>query len=204
LSYRELNRRSNFLARRLLALGVGPGIRVALCLERSCAMVVAILGVLKAGGAYLPLDPASPPERLRTLLARAGAAAVVSDGSAAAALAGLQIPLLRPPDGGEAESAGGDNPRAGLGPDDAAYVIFTSGSTGVPKGVVVTHASVARLFAATEPLFGFTESDVWTLFHSYAFDFSVWEIWGALLHGGRLVVVPYWASRSPDVMDRLL
>src|SRR4029453_180189 len=82
--------------------------------------------------------------------------------------------------------------------DAAAYVIYTSGSTGEPQGVVITHPNVLRLFTATEHWFGFGSADVWTLFHSFAFDFSVWEIWGALLHGGRLVIVPYASSRDPD------
>src|SRR4029079_3137716 len=84
-----------------------------------------------------------------------------------------------------------------------AYVIYTSGSTGRPQGVVVTHANVARLLSATHPWFGFGPEDVWTLFHSYAFDFSVWELWGALAHGGRLVVVPYLVRRSPQALYRL-
>src|SRR5262249_26830809 len=88
-------------------------------------------------------------------------------------------------------------PHTALRPHNPAYVIYTSGPTGTPKGVAVTHQNVARLFAATEHLFRFGAHDVWTLFHSFTFDFSVWEIWGALLHGGRLVVVPYLISRSP-------
>src|SRR4029077_7947539 len=89
-------------------------------------------------------------------------------------------------------------------PDSAAYVIYTSGSTGTPKGVAVTHGNVDRLLAATAEPFRFGPEDVWTLFHSFAFDFSVWEIWGALLHGGRLVVVPYPVSRSPEAFAELL
>src|SRR6185369_10358122 len=85
-----------------------------------------------------------------------------------------------------------------------AYVIYTSGSTGTPKGVVVTHANVVRLFNATRQWFDFNENDVWTLFHSFAFDFSVWELWGALLYGGRLVIVPHLVSRSPEAFHELL
>src|SRR5207249_4938338 len=103
-------------------------------------------------------------------------------------------------------AAGGgdaDLPPAAL-PDSPAYVIYTSGSTGLPKGVVVTHANVARLFGAMAPSFGFDENDVWTLFHSYAFDYSVWEMWGALLYGGRLVVVPPLVGQSPEAFYALL
>ena len=96
------------------------------------------------------------------------------------------------------------NPAAAGGADDLAYVIYTSGSTGKPKGTRITHHNVARLFAATEGWYGFDERDVWTLFHSYAFDFSVWEMWGALLYGGRVVVVPVVASRSIDDFHELL
>src|SRR5207248_1661070 len=93
---------------------------------------------------------------------------------------------------------------SGATAESLAYVIYTSGSTGRPKGVLVSHANVARLFEATRAWFRFDERDVWTLFHSYAFDFSVWEIWGALLHGGRLVVVPYLVSRTPEAFYALL
>src|SRR5262249_12846287 len=95
-------------------------------------------------------------------------------------------------------------PEITISPDSLAYVIYTSGSTGKPKGVQVTHANVARLFAATDAWFGFGADDVWTLFHSYAFDFSVWVIWGALLYGGRLVIVPFDVSRSPEEFYALL
>src|SRR5207253_680093 len=97
-----------------------------------------------------------------------------------------------------------DNPNSSVSPDNLAYVIYTSGSTGRPKGVLVSHYNVVRLFQATQQWFNFDENDVWTLFHSYAFDFSVWEIWGALLYGGRLVVVPYLVSRSPEAFYKLL
>ncbi|MFM0530028.1 AMP-binding protein, partial [Paraburkholderia strydomiana] len=84
------------------------------------------------------------------------------------------------------------------------YVIYTSGSTGVPKGVGITHENVARLFDATQSRFAFDAQDVWTLFHSYAFDFSVWEIFGALVHGARLVIVPHWSTREPAAFHALL
>src|SRR5262249_58174003 len=97
-----------------------------------------------------------------------------------------------------------ENPDPGTHSGNLAYVIYTSGSTGKPKGTLVTHANVARLFAATQCRFNFNPEDTWTLFHSYAFDFSVWEIWGSLLYGGRLVIVPYLVSRSPQELYQML
>ncbi len=201
LTYAELNARADTLAARLRRLGVGPEVRVALWLDRSLELVTAILGVLKAGGAYVPLDPTYPEERLRFLLEDAGAPVLVSVRELSGKLGrqGIETVLLD-----ELEETGADPGRAPGLPDSTAYVIYTSGSTGTPKGVPVSHANVVRLFTATEEWFGFDERDVWTLFHSYAFDFSVWELWGALLHGGRLVVVPYWISRSPEAFYSLL
>jgi len=206
LTYDELDRRANRLARHLRALGAGPETRVGLCLPPSPELVMAILAILKAGGAYVPLDPGYPRERLAFLLADARAPLVVTRSELAGSLDGPRLVLLDADDPLIARCsplplppwAGRGDPSA----DHTAYVIYTSGSTGRPKGVVVTHRNVARLFAATD--FGFGEGDVWTLFHSFAFDFSVWEIWGALLYGGRLVVVPYWASRAPDAFLDLL
>ncbi|HVS00196.1 MAG TPA: amino acid adenylation domain-containing protein, partial [Thermoanaerobaculia bacterium] len=189
LTYRELDERSNRLARRLRLLGVGPETRVGLRVERSAEMLVGILGILKAGGAYVPLEPSLPAERLAFLLADSGVRLLLTEAE-----------ILDPDVAAEAPTPLAPSAR----PDNAAYVIYTSGSTGRPKGVVVTHANVARLLARTEPWFGFGPDDVWTLFHSYAFDFSVWEIWGALAYGGRLIVVPWEVSRSPEVFLDLL
>jgi amino acid adenylation domain-containing protein len=203
LTYAELNARANRLAHHLRRHGVGPEHRVALCLERSLEMVVGIVGVLKAGGAYVPIDPTYPAERIGFVLGDCGAQVVVSTGKLPAALPehGARVVLV-----GDAALAdeSAENPESGATPESLAYVIYTSGSTGTPKGTLVEHRQVARLFTATEPWFGFGAADVWTLFHSYAFDFSVWEIWGALLHGGRLVVVPFWVSRTPDAFHALL
>src|SRR5262249_36279764 len=102
------------------------------------------------------------------------------------------------------ESQQNQNPDSTSGPHNCAYVIYTSGSTGTPKGVEITHANVTRLFDRTRQWFQFGPSDTWTLFHSYAFDFSVWEIWGALLYGGRLVIVSHWVSRSAEESFDLL
>ncbi|HEX2223132.1 MAG TPA: amino acid adenylation domain-containing protein, partial [Thermoanaerobaculia bacterium] len=213
LSYGELNRRANRLAHALRRLGAGPEVRVCLVLERSVDMVVAVLAVLKAGGAYVPLDPGYPPERLAWLLEDAGrgqeAPLLVTRGAVLASLPEeVQARDLRVLDLDAereriaAESA--ENPESGVTAANLAYVIYTSGSTGRPKGVLIDHANVVRLFTATDPWFGFNETDVWSLFHSYAFDFSVWEIWGALAYGGRLVIVPRRIARSPEDFYELL
>ena len=203
LTYGELDRRANRLAGHLRALGVGPETRVGLCLPPSPELVMAILAILKAGGAYVPLDPGYPPERLAFLLEDARAPLVVTRSELAGSLDGTRRVLLDADDPLIARCSPLPLPE-GAGADHPAYIIYTSGSTGRPKGVVVTHRNVARLFAATASGFGFGEGDVWTLFHSFAFDFSVWEIWGALLHGGRLVVVPHWVSRAPDAFLELI
>ncbi|HTE55678.1 MAG TPA: amino acid adenylation domain-containing protein [Kofleriaceae bacterium] len=212
LTYAELDRRSEAVARRLRRLGVGPETLVGLCVERSVDLPVGILAILKAGGAYVPLDPDYPRERLAWLVEDAGAPVVLTqlalrdrlpDTSARRVyLDGDEPEAALDPAPGPALAA--DPARVSGSPDSAAYIIYTSGSTGRPKGVVVTHRHVARLLQSTEPWFGFDERDVWTLFHSFAFDFSVWELWGALAHGGRLVVVPYDVSRSPAAFHRLL
>ena len=203
LAYGELDRRANRLACHLRALGVGPDTRVGLCLSPSPELVMAILAILKAGGAYVPLDPGYPPERLAFLLQDARAPLVVTRSELAGSLDGTRRVLLDA-DGPLIARCSSHPLSGGAGADHPAYIIYTSGSTGRPKGVLVTHRNVARLFAATAAGFGFGEEDVWTLFHSFAFDFSVWEIWGALLHGGRLVVVPHWVSRAPDAFLGLI
>ncbi|MET0395681.1 MAG: amino acid adenylation domain-containing protein, partial [Longimicrobiaceae bacterium] len=204
LTYAELERAANRLAHHLRARGVGPESRVAVCAERSAELVVALLGVLKAGGAYVPIDPSYPAERIAYLVEDSGCAAVLVQDRLRPLLGETRMEVHVLEDAlaetGGAEAA----PRVEVDPQNAAYVIYTSGSTGRPKGVVVTHGNVSRLFAATQAWFDFDGSDVWTLFHSYAFDFSVWEMWGALLHGGRLVVVPWQTSRDPEAFYALL
>ncbi|MFF1423227.1 amino acid adenylation domain-containing protein, partial [Streptomyces sp. NPDC058280] len=185
LTYGELNERANRLAHHLIGRGAGPERTVALLLPRSLEMVVAVLGVLKSGAAYLPVDPEYPAERIAYMLEDAQPLLVLD-----------ALPDL----GGQPET----DPGVRILPEHPAYIIYTSGSTGRPKGVVVTHRNAYRLFAVTEEPISFGPDDVWTMFHSYAFDFSVWEIWGALLHGGRLVVIPQLVSRSPEQFLELL
>jgi amino acid adenylation domain-containing protein len=208
LTYAELNGRANQLARYLREKGVGPDQLVGICVERSLEMVVGLLGILKAGGAYVPLDPNYPIERLaymlndatpRVLLTQERLRGKVPDTAAEVTALDKQWSEIA-----EREEEDLDPRALQLTSRQLAYVIYTSGSTGNPKGVMVEHGNVTRLFAATENRFGFNEQDVWTLFHSVAFDFSVWELWGALLYGGRVVVVPYMTARSPQEFYRLL
>ncbi|ALY83397.1 pyoverdine non-ribosomal peptide synthetase PvdD [Pseudomonas aeruginosa] len=204
LSYGELNARANRLAHCLIARGVGADVPVGLALERSLDMLVGLLAILKAGGAYLPLDPAAPEERLAHILDDSGVRLLLTQGHLLERLprqAGVEVLAI---DGLVLDGYAESDPLPTLSADNLAYVIYTSGSTGKPKGTLLTHRNALRLFSATEAWFGFDERDVWTLFHSYAFDFSVWEIFGALLYGGRLVIVPQWVSRSPEDFYRLL
>ena len=201
LTYGELRDRSRRLAGRLVTSGVHPGEPVGLCLERSAEMVVGVLGVLESGGAYLPLDHTQPSERLRHLVEDSGIRRVVTTAALAEERPELPQALLLEAE----ESVEGEEAQLPVvGPGDLAYIIYTSGSTGKPKGVGVSHGNALRLMLATEKWFDFKPRDSWTLFHSYAFDFSVWELWGPLLYGGRLVVVPYWVSRTPESFWELL
>ncbi|MGW5289905.1 amino acid adenylation domain-containing protein, partial [Rhodococcus pyridinivorans] len=207
VSYGELASRVRRLARHLMSLGVGPDSVVAVVLPRSEDLVVALLAVLEAGGAYLPIDPAYPAERIAFTLEDAAPVVVVSWSGRPAAVSSV-VPVV------EIDrvdvSALSDSPIVGgerrgvVRGANLAYVIYTSGSTGRPKGVQVAHGNVVALLANTVDRFGFDSSDVWTLFHSYAFDFSVWELWGALACGGTVVVVDYLTSRSPDVFVELV
>ncbi|WP_228717991.1 amino acid adenylation domain-containing protein [Kitasatospora acidiphila] len=195
LTYRQLDARADQIAKALGWEGLRPGDRVGVCLERSAELITLLLGVLRAGGVYVPMEPGYPAERLAHTAADAGLALVVTE---LADFPAGRARLLHP-----AELAAladrfdaGPVPRHGS-PDDPAYVIYTSGSTGRPKGVVVTHRNVTSLIAGTSQDFRFGPADVWALFHSVAFDMSVWEIWGALTTGGRLVVVPSLVCRAP-------
>jgi amino acid adenylation domain-containing protein/FkbM family methyltransferase len=205
LTYRELNNRANQLAHHLQKLGVGPDVMVGICVERSLEMVVGILGILKAGGAYVPLDPASPQERLSFILTDTQTPVLLTRQHLITQLPEYEGRLVRlDADWEKISTESMENPASEVLAENLVYVIYTSGSTGKPKGVLVTHTNVVRLFESTYDWYHFDEHDVWTLFHSYAFDFSVWEFWGALLYGGRLVVVPHFVSRSPEAFYNLL
>ncbi len=208
ISYRELNRRANQLAHYLVELGVKPDSLVAIGVERSIEMVMGILSILKAGGAYVPLDPGYPIDRLSYIIKDSAPMALLTHSSLKDRWCDLpeSIPVIEvDSDTLLWEGCSSSNPKnLGFTSDCLAYVIYTSGSTGTPKGVMVEHGNVVRLFSTTEEWYHFAANDIWTLFHSYAFDFSVWEIWGALLYGGRLVVVGQILSRSPEEFYQLL
>ena len=211
LTYARLAAEAARLAHHLIGAGAGPEKVVAVAVKRSAEMVTAALGVLAAGAAYLPVDPAYPADRIAFMLADARPVAVIATAATAAGLpasAGVPRVVLDDPAVARQIAARpavwpGDGDRAArLSAASPAYVIYTSGSTGRPKGVAVAHRSVGSLFAATAGWFDFGADDVWSWFHSFAFDFSVWELWGALLHGGRMVVVPWEVSRSaPDFLS---
>ncbi|MGW0811445.1 amino acid adenylation domain-containing protein, partial [Nonomuraea sp. NPDC002799] len=203
VTYRELLQRADAIAEHLVHRGVRPGDLVGLCCDRSAELVIGMLGILRAGGAYVPLDPDYPDDRLAFMLADSDVRIVLGRRQLLDALPLAEgqhpVPLGDLPD----HPTPGFAPPAGR-PHDPAYVIYTSGSTGRPKGVLVSHDNVVGLFDATRQWFGFSPADVWTLFHSAAFDFSVWEIWGALTTGGRLVVVPFWESRDAGTFYELV
>ena len=199
MTYRELDEAANRLAHLLAGHGAGPGQCVALLLERSAQAVVAILAVLKTGAAYLPIDPAVPAARIGFMTQDAAPIAAITTAGLADRLDGCGLLVIDV-----------DDPRIHAYPstalpapaaDDIAHLIYTSGTTGTPKGVAVTHHNVTQLMESVEPGSA-APGQVWTQCLSYAFDFSVWEIWGALLHGGRLVVVPEQVAGSPDGLPR--
>lgn len=203
LTYRQLNERADAVAAGLRNLDITPATRVGVCLDPGAPLVVALLGILKAGCAYVPMDFRYPADRLTYIVDDARLPVVIGDAAQFPDIPDVRVigldELGKHGDLLEATEAERD-----ASPDDAAYVIYTSGSTGRPKGVVVPHRNVTALLEATSTDFALGPDDVWTLFHSSAFDFSVWEIWGCLLTGGRLVIVSYWTARDTDEFHRLL
>ena len=189
VTYAGLDGASNRLAHRLIGLGVGPGRLVGVVLPRGIEAIVVMLGVLKTGAGYVPIDPGWPPARVRL---------VVEDAAPVVVLTAADVE----------DAVLGDYSEAGLAfpdPGNVAYVIYTSGTTGVPKGVAVTQAGVTALIAGgVFASVGQGPGRVWSQLHSYAFDASVGEVWAALLGGGRLVVVPEVVAESPDRLQELL
>ena len=211
LTYKELDERSTLLALYLQQQGVTPESLVGISMGRSLEMIVGILGILKAGGAYVPLDPDYPRDRLAYMIRDSQVSLILTQAAEAAKIAALgtdtRTIILDQDWHMLAKVVRAVEPQAlrrQVRADHLAYVIYTSGSTGNPKGTLVQHNHVVRLFSSTDRYFHFSATDVWTLFHSLSFDFSVWEIWGALFYGGRLVIVPYAVSRSPQEFYELL
>ncbi|MFI8265851.1 amino acid adenylation domain-containing protein [Streptomyces sp. NPDC085665] len=218
LTYGELAGAKDELASALRAAGVRPGRRVAVAVPRTIEQVVALVAIVSAGGAYVPLDMAYPDERLEYVLADAAPQVVLVDpaqrerftalldraGVAARVLVQGDEPPEPAADAAEPATDAAEPATDTASWHDPAYVIYTSGSTGRPKGVVVPHSSVVTLLANTRPDMDFGPDDVWVQFHSYSFDFAVWELWGALVHGGELLVPDYGLTRSPVDFHRLV
>ncbi|MBC1221787.1 amino acid adenylation domain-containing protein [Nostoc sp. UCD121] len=206
LTYHELNCRANQLAHHLQKLGVGSEVQVGICVERSLEMVIGLLAILKAGGAYVPIDPSYPQSRQGFILKDAQIRVLLTQQDVITKLPEHQAQVIcLDSDWITISQESTKNPdNSNLTPENLAYIIYTSGSTGQPKGVLIPHANVVRLLRATQSWFHFNKHDVWTLFHSFAFDFSVWELWGALCYGGRVVVVSYLVSRTPQAFCDLL
>ncbi len=201
-TYRELDQITNRIAHLLAGNGAGPGEVVGLLVPRSGEAIIGLLAILKTGAAYLPIDPAHPDERIKFMVSDAGPVAVLSTADLGSRFEGLDVSVIEIDDpliDGQPSSAL-PTPE----PDDLAYMTYTSGTTGVPKAVAVTHHNVTQLVDAVRADLPARPGEVWSQWHSLVFDVSVWEIWGALLHGGRLVVVPESVASSPDDLHELL
>ncbi|WP_377863492.1 amino acid adenylation domain-containing protein [Bacillus sp. R86525] len=206
ISYQQLNERANQLAHFLRENGVTTEVKVGICVERTIEMLVGIIGILKAGGTYVPIDSNYPEERKQYILQDSNAQLLLTNEHLVDSFhEDLEIEILTfEKDRKIIKQKSTSNIKNISNPSNLAYIIYTSGSTGKPKGVMVSHSNVTRLFLNTEKCYQFNSDDKWTLFHSFAFDFSVWEIWGALLYGGQLVIVPYWTARSIDEFYELV
>ncbi|MBB6503047.1 non-ribosomal peptide synthetase, partial [Pedobacter cryoconitis] len=204
LSYRELDKRSSQLGYYLRSKGVKEETLVPICINRSLDMIVGILGILKAGGAYVPVDPAYPQDRIRYTLEDTGAFILVSHSDCSEVCQSGTIEVIELDRDAAAIANAQSVSIVARSAHQAAYVIYTSGSTGRPKGVLIEDSNVVRLFETDQPLYDFNETDVWTMFHSFCFDFSVWEMYGALFYGGRLVIVPRAATQDSTLFGQLL
>jgi amino acid adenylation domain-containing protein/non-ribosomal peptide synthase protein (TIGR01720 family) len=207
LSYRQLQERSNQLGHYLCEIGLTKEMLVPVCMSNGLDMIVALLGVLKAGGAYVPMDPAYPQDRIQYMVEDTAAVIVISNSTDSEALKSISSirTLVEMDTDLERISKYSTLPvNVKVSPANLAYVIYTSGSTGRPKGVLIEHVNVVRLFETESPLYDFNDQDVWTMFHSFCFDFSVWEMYGALFYGGRLVIVPKHIARDTSLFAELL
>ncbi|MBO0885179.1 MAG: AMP-binding protein, partial [Mycobacterium sp.] len=201
-TYQQVEQASNRLAHLMVGHGAGGGETVALLLERSAQAIIAIVAVLKTGAAYLPIDPTQPDARIGFMLGDAAPVAVITAAGMRLRLHGHGLPVIDVDDPCVDNYPSTDLPAPA--PEDIAYIIYTSGTTGAPKGVAITHHNITQLMKSFYPGLPQGPGQVWAQSLSYAFDFSVWEVWGALLHGGRLVVVPEAVVASPDDFRSLL
>ncbi|QJW88007.1 amino acid adenylation domain-containing protein [Spirosoma taeanense] len=207
ITYRELNTKANQLAHYLRKRGVREETLVPMCISRSLEMIIGILGILKAGGAYVPIDPDYPEERIQFMLADTASGLIITDTIGAARLTSLEkdVDIVRlDSDWSAIQLEPTEAPLIAVTARTLAYVIYTSGSTGRPKGVLSEHTNVVSLFEASAHIFNFSATDVWTMFHSYCFDFSVWEMYGALFYGGRVVIVPSLVAKDARLFGKLL
>ena len=205
LTYQQLNERSNQLAHYLRSKGVTVDTLVPVCLERNIAMIIGIVGILKAGGAYVPIDPEYPVERIQYMVEDTQSTLVVVGKDTVSRINSVkEIELIVLDKEGALNDQPKGNLRVPVHPHHLAYVIYTSGSTGKPKGVLIEHRNVVRLFKTESALYDFNEKDVWSVFHSFCFDFSVWEMYGALFYGGRMVVVPKHVTKNVTQFAELL
>ncbi|MEK3804425.1 amino acid adenylation domain-containing protein [Bacillus sp. FSL K6-1234] len=206
MDYKTLNEKANQVAHFLRSKGIDRESVVCLLFDRSIDMIVSILGVLKSGGAYLPIDPDYPTDRIQNTVIDSKAAFVLTHNGYGSHLTFVSEEPVSVFDIGkeDIEKESKRNITSINLPTDLAYVIYTSGSTGKPKGVMIEHESVVRLLINSKNPFHFSHQDKWTMFHSYCFDFSVWEMYGALLYGGTVIIVPKPTAQDPHLFLNLL
>ncbi|MDD4111508.1 MAG: amino acid adenylation domain-containing protein [Herbinix sp.] len=196
LTYSELNQKANQIARKLRKLGVEKDVLVGMLMERSLEMIIGILAILKAGGAYVPISPDYPEERINYTLSDCGANIILSQKTVCYKISNQELTILNLD---EAIYEGDSSDLCNIATEhSAAYVIYTSGTTGKPKGTVVEHYNVVRLLINSKMPFDFSDNDVWSMFHTFCFDFSVWEMYGALLYGGKLIIISKETTLNPQ------